>query len=115
MSRVLLFIVGIVVFCMILLAKPGSCQEYAELVCLYCGEESDVCSEIRVKAKEHPEDPACKKGLRLLPTVMEGASEEGKAKVLRTLCKKEIPEDSSLDANESKPENESDSESRDEN
>lgn len=92
-KKFILLLFCLIAFWVMLLAKPGSCEQYAELVCKYCGEDSAACSEIREKSKKHPEDAACAKGVKLLPTVMEGASEEDKAKVLRTLCKKEVPKD----------------------
>ncbi len=92
MHKLCLTIIIILTFWFLFAEDTGSCVQYAELVCEYCGEDSDACTEIREKSKKHPEDPACEKGLKLLPTVMSDAPEAAKKKVLQALCEKKMPD-----------------------
>jgi hypothetical protein len=91
---IILGLILFLVFGIVLVAKEGSCVEYAHIVCDICGKNSDVCKEIIVKSAEHPEDDACKKGVRLLPTVYKKASEKDKLRIRRTLCDREIGKES---------------------
>ncbi|MFW6366054.1 MAG: hypothetical protein ACOC2H_06225 [Spirochaetota bacterium] len=92
-SLVVMFVFSLMTCGAILLGESGSCVQYAELVCEICGEETDVCAEIREKVKEHPNDPACRKGLTLLPAAMEDASDEDRARIMQALCHREMPAD----------------------
>lgn len=90
--KLLPLIVPVILLTFVLNAQEkGSCQKYAEFVCEICGKKSAICAEALEKSDLTPENPACKKGLRLLPPLFENGSEEDKAKVKEALCEKKVP------------------------
>jgi hypothetical protein len=68
-----------------------SCLEYAKIVCDICGEDSEACTTFTEKSKTVLNDPACEKGVELLPSTYEQASTEQKEVIKRAVCNNQAP------------------------